>query len=72
MITIFEGSKVGSWGKKGVSLQYITKIIGARHGEQLDTGVGKERQKVSLGLGDKVEEHNSGTLTSISMQKNDA
>lgn len=45
-------------GKKGVSFQYITKIIGARHGEQLDTGK-KERQKLSLGLSDKMEEHNA-------------
>ena len=59
-------------GKKGVSLQYITKLIRARHGEQLDTGKKKkERQKISLGLSDKVDEHNSGSLTNINMQKND-
>jgi len=59
-------------GKKGVSLQYITKIMGARHGEPLDTGKKKkEGQQLSLGLSDKVEEHNSGSLTNINMRKND-
>lgn len=63
------GLQSGVMGEKKSEPQYITKIIGARHGKQLDIRK-KRKAKLSIGPSDEVKKHNSGSLTNNNMHNN--